>query len=64
MSNQEPSTFSDCLKEMQKKCSHPEVEEFNGESGGENTPLVFSMCMCCGKVLKVDVETLLNNDNE
>lgn len=64
MKNEEPSTFSDCIKILQEKCSHPEVEEFNGESGGENTNGVFSMCMCCGKVLKVDVEKFLNNDNE
>ena len=64
MSDKEQTSFSECLKEMQKKCSHPEVEEFNGGSGGENTNGVFSMCMCCGKVLKIDVEKLLNNENE
>lgn len=59
MSDKEQTTFSDCLKEMQKKCSHPEVEEFNG---GENIDELFSMCMCCGKVMKGDVDNLLNNE--
>ena len=64
MSDKEQTTFSDCIKILQEKCSHPEVEEFNVESGGENTNGVFSMCMCCGKVLTMDVEKVLNNDNE
>ena len=55
MKNEEPTTFSDCLKEMQKKCSHPEVEEV-----GQGVVI----CMCCGKVLKGGVDKLLNNDNE
>ena len=52
MKNEEPTTFSDCLKEMQKKCSHPEVEEV-----GQGVVI----CMCCGKVLKGGVDKLLNN---
>jgi len=42
VSDKEQTTFSDCLKDMQKKCSHPEVEECNGV----RILTEYSLCVC------------------
>ena len=50
--NYERGSFSECLKSMQEKCSHPEDERGELSDGAV-------ICMCCGKVLSFDVEKVL-----
>ena len=49
------TSFSECLKVLQEKCSHPEDEREELSDGAV-------ICMCCGKVLSFDVEKVLKEN--
>lgn len=46
------TSFSECLKVLQERCSHPEEER-------EDLSDVMVICMCCGKMLSFNVEKVL-----